>query len=392
MEAARGSPLKSNRFASLSSVIVYSRGLSDHFHIPVKLKGVHRSKNIVAMVDSGATATFIHRKFVDICTRKLDEPIPLFNIDGTENREGFITHVAVLDMIIGLHSEKVVFTITDIDPEDVIIGIDWLRKHNPDVDWTKGSLRLSRCPESCCTNDEVPVVMLKPMSDMGVRPTAQKQRRKHRKTHIRSNRTSTDEVPSLMDDPDDIFDINVEEDLIDAWSQGIKLDGAPQLFVMAGFTYSQQLAEQEHLKKPKRSFEEMVPEQYREFTKVFSKPASERLPERKVYDHAIELVPDAKMFHSRVYPIPPNEQAALDKFLKENAEKRYIRESKSPMASPFFFIKKKDGELRPVQDYCRLNEITIKNRYPIPLISQLVDTLKNAKHLTKLDICWGYNF
>ena len=92
------------------------------------------------------------------------------------------------------------------------------------------------------------------------------------------------------------------------------------------------------------------------------------------------------MFHSRVYPLSPNEQEELDKFLRENLAKGYISESKSPISSPFFFIKKKDGSLRPVQDYRRLNEITVKNRYPIPLVSELVDRLKNAKIFTKLDI------
>jgi hypothetical protein len=61
------------------------------------------------------------------------------------------------------------------------------------------------------------------------------------------------------------------------------------------------------------------------------------------------------------------------------------------MASPFFFVKKKDGSLRPVQDYRKLNDMTIKNCYPLPLISELVDTLQNAKYFTKLDVRWGYN-
>jgi hypothetical protein len=61
------------------------------------------------------------------------------------------------------------------------------------------------------------------------------------------------------------------------------------------------------------------------------------------------------------------------------------------MASPFFFIKKKDGRLRPVQDYRRLNEITVKNKYPLLLTHDLLDKLKHAKYFTKLDIRWGYN-
>ncbi len=61
------------------------------------------------------------------------------------------------------------------------------------------------------------------------------------------------------------------------------------------------------------------------------------------------------------------------------------------MASPFFFVKKKDGKLRPVQDYRKLNEMMIKNRYPLPLISELMDKLRGAKYFSKLDVQWGYN-
>ena len=61
------------------------------------------------------------------------------------------------------------------------------------------------------------------------------------------------------------------------------------------------------------------------------------------------------------------------------------------MASPFFFVNKKDGKLRPCQDYQYLNEHTVKNAYPLPLISELLDKLKGAKHFTKLDVRWGYN-
>jgi len=68
-----------------------------------------------------------------------------------------------------------------------------------------------------------------------------------------------------------------------------------------------------------------------------------------------------------------------------------IRPSKSPLASPFFFIQKKDSSLRPVQDYRYLNSITIKNKYPLPLISDLIDKLKNATIFTKFDVRWGYN-
>ena len=84
-----------------------------------------------------------------VTTRKLKKPIPLYNIDGSENCDGTVSEVAVLDMTIGTHQEPVVFIVTDIGKEDVIIGLDWLREHNPDIDWECGSLRLSRCPAGC---------------------------------------------------------------------------------------------------------------------------------------------------------------------------------------------------------------------------------------------------
>jgi len=90
--------------------------------------------------------------------------------------------------------------------------------------------------------------------------------------------------------------------------------------------------------------------------------------------------------------LTPIEQLELDKFLKENLEKGYIQPSQSPIASPFFFVSKKDaGKLRPCQDYRYLNEWTIKNAYLLPLISEIIDKLKGARYFTKLDVQWGYN-
>jgi hypothetical protein len=99
-------------------------------------------------------------------------------------------------------------------------------------------------------------------------------------------------------------------------------------------------------------FEEIVPEEYRQHTKVFSEIESKRLPEHKPYDHAINLKPETpETIQSKVYPMPINEQEELDKFLEDNLRKGYIVPLKSLIASPVFFIKKKDGKLQLVQDY-----------------------------------------
>ncbi|KAF9799477.1 hypothetical protein IEO21_10560 [Rhodonia placenta] len=212
-------------------------------------------------------------------------------------------------MQIGDYIENMVFTVTDIGPEDVIIGLDWLPTAR----------------------------------DTGVRPTAHRQLQKSKWLVIGACQSKV--LPDF-DPEEDPVEVEWEEaNLIEAWEQSITLPGAPQLFVAAGHTYSHLFAEEEIRKKVDKTAKESVPKQYHKFLNVFIKEASERLPKRKPYDHAIELMLDYLMFHLKVYPLSNNEQKELDKFLKEQLVKGYIWESKLPISSPFFFIKKKEGTL-----------------------------------------------
>ena len=120
---------------------------------------------------------------------------------------------------------------------------------------------------------------------------------------------------------------------------------------------------------------------------MFAKEDFDILLEYRKWDHAIELIPGAEPKSSKVYPLSPLEQAELDAFLEENLCTGWIQPSKSPIAAPVFFIKKKNGSLYLVQDYCALNAVTVKNKYPLPLISQLVSQLRRAWYFTKLDVC-----
>ena len=124
---------------------------------------------------------------------------------------------------------------------------------------------------------------------------------------------------------------------------------------------------------------------------MFSKEAFDQLPPWKPWDHAIDLVPDAKLPRGRTFPLLCPEQKELDEFLHENLQNRRICPSKSLMGVPVFFIKKKDRSLRLVQDYQKLNEITVKNSYPLLLISDVLTCPQNAKYFLVLDLCWGFN-
>jgi hypothetical protein len=117
---------------------------------------------------------------------------------------------------------------------------------------------------------------------------------------------------------------------------------------------SQQLAHDKADSNPekKKSLDDLLPKAYHEYKSVFEKEASECFPESRPWDHAIDLKPDFILKDCKVYPLTPAEQTKLDEFLEENLRKGYIQPSKSPMASPFFFVSKKDSDaLRPCQDY-----------------------------------------
>ena len=95
-----------------------------------------------------------------------------------------------------------------------------------------------------------------------------------------------------------------------------------------------------------------IPAEYHHHLSVFSEEASHRFPEPHIWDHAIELKPGApSSIPGKVYQLMQDEQWALLKFIQEQQVKGYIHPSKSPYVAPFFFIKKKDSKLRPVQDY-----------------------------------------
>ena len=135
-----------------------------------------------------------------------------------------------------------------------------------------------------------------------------------------------------------------------------------------------------------------IPLPYRQFARVFSEEASHEFPPTRIWDHAIELKPNApQTLPGKIYPLAQAELQELDKFVAEHLKRGTIRPSKTPYAASFFFIKKKNGKLRPVQDYRPINEWTVKNKYPLPLIPQLIDRLQDCSLFTKFDIRWGYN-
>ena len=362
-----------------------------YLRVEIESTETQRKQGIRALVDCGATGLFIDREYVKsnrLPTKKLSRVIPVFNVDGTPNEAGCISEVVELIIRYEKHSERALFAVTGLGRQNLILGITWLREHNPEIDWRTGKVEMTRCLPRCC---------------IGCRDEVRTERRNLKKEEASINACRAGPFPEMADEasePEDEppaadlpFDLE-EGDRV--WATGL----LPEVqYVQATSTISQRLAESfsKHTEsKPTLptggiGSSGSIPDYVKMFGQVFSEEGFAKLPNRKPWDHAIELTPGAQPKGCKVYPLSVKEQAELDVFITENLETGRIQQSKSPMASPVFFIKKKDGSLRLVQDYRMLNEMTVKNKYPLPLIPELINQLRGAKYFTKLDVRWGFN-
>ncbi|KAF8825753.1 hypothetical protein HHX47_DHR6000143 [Lentinula edodes] len=247
-----------------------------------------------ALLDSGATGSCVNKNFVEqhqLTVKELPVKMPVYNTNGTLNKNGSIEGYVQVRMVIGDHAEQVDMAVTNLGKTDIFLGIDWLCYHNPSIDWKESTLTFERCPDKC-----------------GYLP------------HYES--------------PEDD---GTEEKLVDG----------ERIF---WFDWDGYLSDQGYIKVQTTTTDATAPYLI-EYADVFSKKDFDQMPERCPWDHAIELTPGSKPVDCKVYPLSPLEQKALDEFLEENLRSGQIRPSRSPMASPFFFVKKKDGTLWPVQDY-----------------------------------------
>ncbi|KAL0157403.1 hypothetical protein M9458_048649 [Cirrhinus mrigala] len=134
-----------------------------------------------------------------------------------------------------------------------------------------------------------------------------------------------------------------------------------------------------------------IPTEYQDLLEAFSRTRATQLPPHRPGDCAIDLIPGATPPRGRVFPLSQAESEAMHKYIQEELAKGFITPSTSPASAGFFFVKKKDGGLRPCIDYRGLNEVTVKYRYPLPLVPSALEQLRTAKIFTKLDLRSAYN-
>ncbi|KAK6224224.1 reverse transcriptase domain protein [Colletotrichum tabaci] len=286
------------------------------------------------MIDSGAQANFMSPRLINqrqIAWRLKDEPYALQNVEGetVEYDGGIISkETAQLSMVIHGRQEQLVFDITKIGQLDVILGVPWLRKHDPDISWKANQLRWrDSATEARC--------MPQPPGE---------HRRQRYVAYVKR-------IEPMKDERFESF-INDQR-------------------------------EEERLSP--------IPAEYRSYKKLFAEELETGLPEHGPWDHEIPIKEGEHPKFHKLYGLNENQREELDKYIDENLRKGYIRPSTSPAGYPILFVPKKNGKLRLCVDYRQLNDITIKNSYPLPLITELRDLLYGAKWFTALDLKGAYN-
>jgi hypothetical protein len=279
--------------------------------IPVSFRTLYARADKQILVDSGAMDNFIDPRLIKrlgLQSLRLDQARKIWNIDGTNNRAGMITDYVDLNIQSGSQNVKMRFLVTDLGLDDLILGYPWLARFEPVFSWKDGVIDTSHLP-----------IIIQSLSwHQTTQTTISK---------IRVARIITE--PLSDQDKDQIV-----QELEEECSSG---RGLATQFAQDTGQYTKAVE---------------IPEEYQRHAKVFNEEASSQFPPSRSWDHAIELKPDTpRAIDCKIYPMTSGEDEALEKFLKEMQGRGYIRPSKSPYVSSFFFIKKKDGKLCPVQDY-----------------------------------------
>jgi len=202
-----------------------------------------------------------------------------------------------------------------------MIGYSYLYKHNPNIDWQKGQWEFTRCPDTCASK-------VHKIQDVEAEAN---------ELHLEMDISG---FPSL----DNIGDEDPDNHIL-SWADTTDPGSHQQAMIITTILNNRDQYGDSDCEDTK-TWKAHVPEWLHEYGNVFSKHKSERMPLWKPYDHAIDFMEDAKLPKlTKVYPLSLVERNSLDTWIDEELRKGYICPSTSPIAAPFFFVKKHDGSL-----------------------------------------------
>jgi hypothetical protein len=293
------------------------------------------------LLDSGASKNFVDLKFVNK-NRIGKKPTQPFSVELADGRKKEVTtEVNINNLELDAYrTSGITAQVLELQRYDAILGKPWLYHANPNIDWRTNTLSIQDGKR-----------------DIKVNASSSK---KGKEPECRALYISRQQLASVPQD-EELFAICATAD-----QNSHKEGSAPA---------------------PPPEEEKFI----KEFQDVFPEELPNQLPPKRKIDHAIDLVPGAEPPSRPTYRLSYVEMDKLKKQLAELTEKGFIQPSTSPFGAPVLFVHKKEGTLRLCVDYRALNKVTIKNRYPLPRIEELMDRLAGAKYFSKIDLYSGYH-
>ena len=330
-----------------------------------------------ALVDNGSEADLVDTSFArkqQLPIFKLTQSIPLKLGDGTPYAQ--LTEAALVDLQIGDHHEQKLFYIANLVKYKIILGDGWLKKHNPQINFKERSIAFNSadCFEKGCLCHGKPCKVYQAGKEPLRSPTNQG-------PNVYAISASTFYCLARKKDHHGFMLLprDKEKYFSAATTNAVTADDYEK------FMKGKQQYTREEIKKK-------VPQKYHSELEVFMKQDADQLPPHRPEDHEIKLMEGTTAPYARNYkPMSTQELEAVRKYLDEHLGKGFIRPSSSSAAAPVLIVRKPGGGLRVCIDYRALNAVTIKNRYPIPMIQDTLNQLCKAKIYSKFDVVAAFN-
>ena len=226
---------------------------------------IHKGITIKALLDSSTTGMFMDQRMAvrhGSRLQKLERPIVVRNVDGTNNSAGSIAHQVEVNVYYKGHVERMRIDVCNLGRTDIILGMLWLQAHNPEINWEIEEVKITMCPPLCGRNTKL---------------KEEKRGKKEKRVAI------------------------LEEKKIVRWAADNK----------------ENWGREEEVEVDYRKIKEMVPQKFLKWGKVFGKVESERMLTRKIWDHAIDLKEIFKPRKERIYPLSKNEREEVQNFIED---------------------------------------------------------------------------
>ena len=385
-------------------------------HLFVACQVENRSVN--ALIDTGcsglACIDLSLAQKVGAALYELPNGITVYNFDGEASFR--VTHAAVFELQIDRHKEVVAALVMPIQKWPVILGLPWLEKHKANLAFGPRELTFG---EHCIHNGhcEFETTVQYHQNQRRKFPAAPGQSGFHEpgsrresahqisptrpKLEMQTKGATTIPPPVLLE-PRGPPAIALSAT---TFAREARRKGA-QVFVLSLREIDKILGTDPmprrnvatvrvgntimHIPKDADA-KDYLPSEYHEFLDVFDRSEAKKLPPHRPEDHHIRIQPGKEPPNCKIYPMNRKQLEALRETLETELSKGFIRVSRSPAAAPVLFTRKANGDLRFCVDYRGLNSVTVKNRYPLPLVSETLDRLSKARYFTKLDIIAAFN-